>query len=115
MTGAYKIVDLKSTYIANTRCETFMKVLVCQIQGADLLYDSFGVCIKYYPKDHVSNSQSRAQKRGWHIDDILVDETAVPASNLISHFDKFGPTAKPPESLDGGTTLGPPGGRGKVT
>ena len=25
-----------------------------------------------------------------YIDDILVDETAVPASNLVSHLNKFG-------------------------
>ena len=36
-----------------------------------------------------------------YIDDILVDETAVLASNLVSHLDKFGLTAKPLELLGG--------------
>ena len=63
MTGTSKIVDLKSAYL-QIHCETFMEVPVGQIQGVDLLPDSVGVWIKYCPKDHVDNSQSRAQKRG---------------------------------------------------
>ena len=41
-----------------------------------------------------------------YINDILVDETAVPASNLVSHLDKFGLKVKTPESLGGGAALG---------
>ena len=36
-----------------------------------------------------------------YIDDILVNETAVPTSNLVSYLNKFGLTAKLPESLRG--------------
>ena len=40
-----------------------------------------------------------------YIDDILVDETAEPASKFVSHLDKFGLTVKPPESLERGAAL----------
>ena len=40
------------------------------------------------------------------VDDILVNETSVSASNLVSQLDKFCLTAKPPESLKGKAALG---------
>ena len=74
-----------------------MEVPVGQINGADLLPDSVRVWIKCCPKDHVGNFQSRVQKKDViregtdsYIGDILVQETTVPASNLVSHLDRFG-------------------------
>ena len=39
-----------------------------------------------------------------YIDDILLDETAVPTANLVSYLNRFGLTVKLPESL--GAALG---------
>lgn len=41
-----------------------------------------------------------------YIDDILVEETAVPVQRVVEHLGKFGLIAKPPESLEGRTALG---------
>ena len=41
-----------------------------------------------------------------YIDDILVDETAVTAAEVVEHLEKFGFTTKLPESLEEGTALG---------
>ena len=45
------------------------------------------------------------ERTDFYIDDNLVDETAVPTSNHVSHFNKFGFTVKPSESLGGGAVL----------
>ncbi|XP_014775525.1 uncharacterized protein LOC106872883 [Octopus bimaculoides] len=41
-----------------------------------------------------------------YIDDILVDETIVPATEVVRHLERFGLIAKPPESMVEGAALG---------
>ncbi|KAF2343958.1 hypothetical protein FHG87_025286 [Trinorchestia longiramus] len=41
-----------------------------------------------------------------YIDDILVDETKVSVTEVVSHLNKFGLITKVPEALDGGAVLG---------
>ncbi|XP_029636193.1 uncharacterized protein LOC115211658 [Octopus sinensis] len=41
-----------------------------------------------------------------YIDDILVDETVMPATEVIGHLKSFGLIAKPPEAMERGAALG---------
>ena len=41
-----------------------------------------------------------------YIDDILIDETAVTAGEVVEHLEKFGFTTKLPEPLEGEAALG---------
>ncbi|KAF2348571.1 hypothetical protein FHG87_020672 [Trinorchestia longiramus] len=41
-----------------------------------------------------------------YIDDILVDETKISVTEVVSHLNKFGLITKAPEALDGGAVLG---------
>ncbi|XP_029634935.1 uncharacterized protein LOC115210471 [Octopus sinensis] len=41
-----------------------------------------------------------------YIDDILVDETVMPATELRGHLNSFGLIAKPQEAMEGGAALG---------
>ena len=49
-----------------------------------------------------------------YIDDILVDETGVKASDVVDHLKEFGLKTKPPEPLEGGAALGLRIGRDKL-
>ena len=41
-----------------------------------------------------------------YIDDIIVNENVVSATEVVAHLQKYGLEAKPPEELDGGRVLG---------
>ncbi|XP_076056330.1 uncharacterized protein LOC143034280 [Oratosquilla oratoria] len=52
--------------------------------------------------------KTEAMKKGTdsYLDDILIDDTAVPASDVVEHLARFGLVSKEPEPMEGGTMLG---------
>ena len=61
MTGVSKIINLKSTYLQIHVAKHLWKYQLIRYKEQDLLPDL--VWVKCCPKDHVSNSQSRTQKK----------------------------------------------------
>lgn len=113
MNGAATIIDLKSAYLQIRVAESLWKYQLVRYKGKTYCLTRLGFGLNAAPRimtvllKTVLGKDKRVQAAtDSYIDDILVDETVVTASEVADHLKKFGLVTKPPEPLDGGTALG---------
>lgn len=113
MKGAMTIVDLKSAYLQIHVAKKLWKYQRVRYQGQTYCLTRLGFGLNCAPRIMTKILKTVLGKRkdietgtNSYIDDILVDETAVTAAEVVKHLAKFGLVTKTPEPLEGGAALG---------
>ncbi|KAF2347666.1 Integrase catalytic core [Trinorchestia longiramus] len=107
------IVDLKAAYLQLRVDKELWRYQLVKYKGQTFCLTHLGFGLNSAPRilskvlkhvlsidDTIKNATSS------YIDDILVDETKVSVTEVVSHLNKFGLKTKAPEALDGGAVLG---------
>ena len=113
MRGGSTIVDLKSAYLQIHMAEKLWKYQLVKYKGRTYCLTRLGFGLNAAPRIMARILKTVLGKRkeikaatNSYIDDILVDETMVKATEVVEHLAKFGLATKPPEPLEGGAALG---------
>ena len=113
MVGASAIVDLKSAYLQLHVHEKLWKYQLVNYKGKTYCLTRVGFGLNSAPrimtlilKTVLGKDERVKDGTNSYIDDILVDETVVNASEVVEHLKKFGLKTKPMETLNGGVALG---------
>lgn len=113
MRGASTIVDLKSAYLQVHVAEKLWRYQLVKYNGRTYCLTRLGFGLNCAPRIMTSILKTVLGKRtdvktgtSSYIDDILVDETVVTATEVVEHLTKFGLATKSPEPLEGGAALG---------
>ena len=111
--GASAIVDLKSAYLQLHVHEKLWKYQLVSYGGKTYCLTRVGFGLNSAPrimnlilKTFLGKDEKVKAATNSYIDDILVDETEVKASDVVDHLKEFGLNTKPPEPLEGGGRLG---------
>ena len=111
--GELEIVDLQAAYLQIRVSEELWKHQLVNFNGKVFALTRLGFGLNVAPKimtvvlKHVL-AQNEAVREGTnpYVDDILVNVSKIPASEVAEHLEKYGLRSKPPEKLDGGAALG---------
>ena len=113
MRKAVSIVDLKSAYLQIRVSEKLWQYQLVNYEGKTYCLTRLGFGLNCAPrimskilKYVLREIDETGEHTSSYIDDILVDESELPAAELISHLNEYGLITKPPESLENGTALG---------
>ena len=113
MSGGVTIVDLKSAYLQIRIDRKLWKYQLVQYKGKTYCLTRLGFGLNSAPrimakilKTVLGKQEVIDQATNSYIDDILVDESVIPAVEVIDHLKKFGLVTKQPEPLEGGAALG---------
>ena len=107
------IVDLKSAYLQIRVAKKLWQYQLVKYKGKTYCLTRLGFGLNSAPRIMAKILKTVLGKReaiknatSSYIDDILVDETEVPAMELSEYLGDFGLVTKPPEPLEGGAALG---------
>ena len=111
--GASAIVDLKSAYLQLHVHEQLWKYQLVSYEGKTYCLTRVGFGLNSTPrimtfilKTVLGKDEKVKAATNSYIDDILVDEAEIKASDAVDHLKEFGLKTKPPEPLEGGAALG---------
>ena len=111
--GETTIVDLKYAYLQIRVARDLWRYQLVRYKGRCYCLTRLGFGLNCAPrimskilKTVLAKSKKIEGATSSYIDDILVNETQVPAEDLIQHLSRYGLDTKPPEPLDGGAALG---------
>ena len=111
--GAASIVDLKSAYLQLRVSPELWKYQLVNYKGRTYCLTRLGFGLNSAPrimakvlKTVLNQSQKIASATTSYIDDILVDEGKVTATEVRTYLKSYGLVTKEPELLDGGAALG---------
>ena len=111
--GETTLVDLKSAYLQIRVSKKLWKYQLVKYKGRTYCLTRLGFGLNVAPrimsrilKTVLSQSDKIRDATSSYIDDILLNESQVPAVELVDHLHTFGLTSKPPEPLEGGAVLG---------
>ena len=111
--GNLKLVDLKSAYLQIHVDESLWPYQQVLYKGQSYCLTRLGFGLSCAPRimtrilREVLAADERIQRATDHyIDDVIVMDDVVPASEVMAHLKRCGLESKSPESLDGGRVLG---------
>ena len=111
--GNLKLVDLRSAYLQIHVDESLWPYQQVLYKGQLYCLTRLGFGLSCAPRimtrilREVLAADERIQRATDHyIDDVIVLDDVVPASEVIAHLKRYGLESKPPQLLDGGRVLG---------
>lgn len=112
MSKIVSVVDLKSAYLQIKVSEKSWPYQLVKYGGKTYCLTRLGFGLNCAPrimskilKFVVKKKDEAGKYTSSCIDDILVDESGLSATELISHLNEYGLITKPPESLENGTAF----------
>ena len=109
MEGEGEIVDLKSAYLQIRVAKELWKYQLVKFRGKIYCLTRLGFGLSSAPrimtkilKTVLAERNDIKNATSSYIDDIMIDTSRVPTSEVVSHLEKNGLKAKQPETLEGG-------------
>ena len=113
MEGEGEIVDLKSAYLQIRVAKELWKYQLVKFKGKVYCLTRLGFGLSSAPrimtkilKTVLAEREDIKNATSSYIDDIMIDISRVPTSEVVIHLEKKGLKAKQPETLEGGAVLG---------